>query len=265
MKRAFVIFCVFALCSLCLLMNTIAVNAAAAGYSHMTYFLANPVTLDGNWTNAAEWTDTGSTSFGNTSTQSIFRSKWGATSDFSVISQYILVEFLSDTTNDPSDYWQFCFDGDTSGGTAPASGDIRIDINGHTTLAAYGGSGTGWTSTASPASFTWSNKFTATPTSSTPHWVLEVIIDKITFGIGANYWLRIACYDASNAAAGVQAWPPTSRDVPNDWGDIPYTMDPIPESLSLGVVVLLSSAALIVGSVYLRKRPKTTILTPTIL
>ena len=253
MKKTFVAFWIFVLCSLCLLINTATTNAAYAGYTHTTYFLANPVTLDGQWTGTGntEWADTLSTSFGNTSTQSIFRSKWSLDP---TISQYILVEFLSDITNDPGDYWQFCFDGDMSGGTAPQSGDIRIDIAGHTTLTAYGGSGTGWTSTASPASFTWSNKLTATPTSSTPHWVLEVIIDKQVFGIGPEYWLRIAAYDSSNAAAGVQAWPPTSRDVPNDWGDIPYDMNPIPENLAFGVVMLLSSVAVLAGSFFLRKK-----------
>ena len=262
MKRVFIVFCVLAMCCLCLLINFPATNAAATGYTHTTYFLANPVILDGNWTNAAEWTDSDSTSFGNTSTQSIFRSKWGAAPDYTVITQYFFVEFLADTTDDAGDFWQFCFDGDMSGGTAPSNGegqarDLRIDITGHTTLTAYGGTGTGWTTITLPAGFSWSNNFTATPTSSTPHWVLEIAIDKLVFPIGPQYWARIAAYDASNAAAGVQAWPPTSRDVPSDWGDIPYSMEPIPESLSLGVLVLLSSVALIAGSYFLRKRTKT--------
>ncbi len=259
MKKPFVLFCLVTLCSLCLLINVPAANAAAAGYTHTTYFLANPVTVDGSWTNPTEWSDSQLTSFGNTSTQSIFRSKWGAASDFSAINQYFLVEFLSDTTNDTGDYWQFCFDGDMSGGTAPGlgtgqAGDYRIDILGHTTLTAYTGTGTGWASIALPTGFTWSNKFTATPTSSTPHWVLEVNIDKLVFPIGPQYWMRVAVYNAGNAAAGVQAWPPTSRDVPNDWGDIPYDMNPIPESLSFGVVMVLSSVAVLVGSLGFRKK-----------
>ncbi len=234
--------------------------AAAAGYSHMTYYLQNTVTLDGRWTSDTEWTDGLPTSFGTGT--AVFRSKWYLASfDPLLVNQYIIVEILNDNTNDTGDYWQFCFDGDESGGSTPQSGDLRIDIIGHTTLIAYQGNGTGWTQVSAPASFQWRNTINASPHSSTPHWICEIIIDKISFGIGADYWLRIAVYDASNAAAGVRAWPPTSRDVPNDWGDIPYTMDPIPESLSLGVVVLLSSAAMIVGAYYLRRRPKATILT----
>ena len=257
MKRAIsVVFTVATLCSLFSLAVIAPVNGAAAGYTHTTYFLANAVTLDGKWTTSSEWADTDIRGFGAGQT-AIFRSKWGATSDFSVISQYILVEILNDDTNDTGDYWQFCFDGDMSGGTAPQAGDIRIDIAEHKTITAYNGNGAGWTQISAPASFQWSNSISASPASSTPHWICEIIIDKIVFGIGAQYWLRIAVNDASNATAGVRSWPPTSRDVPNDWGDIPYDMNPVPESLGFGVVVLLSSVAVLVGFFGLRKRPRT--------
>ena len=129
---------------------------------------------------------------------------------------------------------------------------------GHTTLTAYAGSGTSWTSTSAPTTFQRSNSLNTSPTSGTNHWMCEIIMDKVNFGIGADYWLRIAYYDASNAAAGVQPWPPTSRDVPNDWGDIPYSSETIPEGLSFGVVVLLSSVAVIVGSFFVRKRLRVT-------
>jgi len=257
MKRGIsIVLTIATLCSLFLPALTAPVNAAAAGFSHTTYSLANAVTLDGKWTTDAEWADTDITGFGAGQTV-IFRSKWGANDDFSVITQYLLVEILNDNTNDTGDYWQFCFDGDISGGTAPQTGDVRIDITGHKTLTAYNGNGAGWTQVAAPASFTWSNTNASSPTSSTPHWILEVIIDKISFGIGANWWLRIAVNDASNAAAGVRAWPPTSRDVPNDWGDIPYQMTTTPEGLGFGVMALLSSVVVFAGFFGLRKRLRT--------
>jgi len=263
MKRIFVALCMIVFCSV-LLTSPGTVMGSYLNYSHLTYTLLDPVTLDAKWTTPTEWTDTTLTTFGNTS-NAIFRSKWElASMDPIAVNQYIIIEILNDNTDDPTDYWQLCFDGDESGGTAPQTGDIRIDITGHTTLTAYGGSGTGWTPTSAPSTFRWNNSMNTSPTSATNHWICEIIIDKVNFGIGADYWLRIAYFDASNAAAGVQAWPPTSRDVPNDWGDIPYSSEVIPESLSFAVVVLLSSVALIVGSVYLRKRPKTTILTPPI-
>jgi len=262
LRRLSVALFVILLCSLFLLIGTGTVIGSYPGYSHLTYTLLTPVTFDAKWTTPDEWSDTTLTTFGNTS-NAIFRSKWELASlDPIAVNQYIIVEILNDNTNDSGDYWQFCFDGDESGGTAPQSGDLRIDIMGHTNLTAYAGSGTGWTSTSAPTAFQWNNSLNTSPTSGTNHWICEIKIDKVSFGIGADYWLRIAYYDASNAAAGAQAWPPTSRDVPNDWGDIPYSSEAIPEGLSFGVVVLLSSVAVIIGSYYLRKRPKATILNP---
>jgi hypothetical protein len=66
--------------------------------------------------------------------------------------------------------------------------------------------------------------------------------------------MRIAVYDESNAAAGTRAWPPTSRDAPSDWGDIEYDSNPIPEGIGLGVMVLLSTVAVVAGSFYFRKQ-----------
>ena len=272
MKKLSVVISVISLCSLCLLVNIATVKASYLNYSHTTYSLQNPVTLDGKWTSPTEWTDGGDTTFGNTS-NAVFRSKWEMVSDGSAFSvfQYIIVEILNDNTNDTGDYWQFCFDGDESGGAAPKAGDIasdtmdiRIDILGHNNLTAYYGTGTGWSPVSAPATFQWSNAINTSPTSSTPHWILEVKIDKINFGIAADYWLRVAYYDASRAAAGVQAWPPTSRDVPDNWGDIPYVSGAIPENLAVGVVVLLSSVAVLVGSFVLRKK-KTLRLQPAVL
>jgi len=253
-KRSVVAFGVFSLCSICLMVAAVPVNAAAAGYVHTTWLLANPVTLDGKWTSSSEWIDTDITGFG-VGQPAVFRSKWGMDP---TILQYICVEFLTDNTNDAGDYWQFCFDGDMSGGTAPQVGDMRIDIVGHTNITAYTGTGTGWSAISAPSTFTWSNSMDSSPTyppaSSTPHWICEISIDKQNFVINAEYWLRIAVYDASNQTAGVQAWPPTSRDVPNDWGDIPYQFANIPEGIGLGSVVALSSVVLLVGSFCFRKR-----------
>ena len=71
--------------------------------------------------------------------------------------------------------------------------------------------------------------------------------------------LRVAVYDASNSAAGVQDWAPGSDvNVPDEWGLISgYSPDPIPEGLTFGVMMLLSSVSLLVGYYYLRKRKET--------
>jgi hypothetical protein len=242
------------LCGLIIPTIIAAASASAPGYAHTTYSLANAVTLDGQWS-GTEWADTDVTSIGGTT--AMFRSKWYlASMDPITVSQYIVVEILNDNTNDTNDYYQFCFDGDESGGATPQAGDIRIDIIGHRNMTAYNGNGASWAPVSAPSTFQWRDSISTSPTSSTPHWICEIMIDKVSFGIGADYWLRIAVNDASNSAAGVRAWPPTSRDVPNDWGDIPYSSETTPEGISSGIIVLLSSVAMLAGFVTLRKRPR---------
>jgi hypothetical protein len=243
------------LCSLILLVNASVVNAAQAGYDYMIYPLSNSVTFDGKWTSTTEWVD-GAPANPPISANANFRGKWGPFVDMSTVPQYFLVEILNDNTNDANDYWQFCFDSDQSGGTAPGTGDLRIDIVGHTNVTFYQGSGTSWGPMATPGSsdFQWSNSISASTTSSTPHWILEIMLNKPVVGLGITFNGRVAVYDASNSAAGVQSWPSTSRDVPNNWGTFPYSSDPIPENLAFGVVILLSSVAVVVGSFGLRKK-----------
>jgi hypothetical protein len=108
--------------------------------------------------------------------------------------------------------------------------------------------------TPSSGDFQWNNSISASPTSSTPHWICEIMLNKPAVGLGIMFNGRIAVYDATSSAAGVKAWPSTSRDVPNDWGTFPYSSDPIPESLHFGVVMLLSSVAVLVGSFAFRKK-----------
>jgi hypothetical protein len=71
----------------------------------------------------------------------------------------------------------------------------------------------------------------------------------------------IGYYDESTATT--QSWPPSpaSADVPDSWGFIPYetganpTPD-VPEGLTLGVMLVLSSVAAVVSIRYFRKPRK---------
>lgn len=73
--------------------------------------------------------------------------------------------------------------------------------------------------------------------------------------IDAVFGLRVAAYDASTST--LVSWPPNSaRDVPDEWGTQEYQYAAIPEALTVGAVVLLSSVAVAVSFYCLRKRPK---------
>lgn len=258
MKRVlFVAFLILMLCSLLLLVNVGTTEAAEPGYSYIEYDSIVVPTLDGVWTSPDEWTD-GPHPQGLKISES---ANFTGTITTTTVRMELLIEFFTDNTNDADDYFQVCMDGTNDGGTAPGDGDFRIEVKGHTTLLCYEGDGTGWTLITPGADVQWANSITATPWSSTPHWILEISVAKTGTVVSGNQppiGLRVAVYDASNATAGVQAWPPTERDNPSRWGLISeYGGGPIPEGFGFGVMVLLSTVAVAVSFYCLRKRPKT--------
>jgi len=255
MKRNILVaFCILALCSLPLLANTVTVNASpTSGYIRTDWFLQTTKTIDGNWTSDTEWTDGEPTVVSGNMT---FRSVWEQAGD--VYTQFV-IEYFTDTTNDTGDYWQMCMDKADAGGTALSDANFRIDIVGHTNLTVYQGGASGWTELPSAKSdIQWANSISASPNSSTPHWILEIRILKSagTMMMDATWGVRVAAYDANTST--LVSWPPgAARDVPDQWATQTYQMAAYPEALTITAVILLSSAAVIVGFYWLRKRPKT--------
>jgi hypothetical protein len=248
--------CILLLCSLLLIVNVGTTMATAAGYSFTEYYGGTAVTIDGKWTTADEWQDVTTQRLG-TPQVAVFEYKMDTTAGYMMT---WLLEF-ADKTNDAGDRWQICIDGSLDEGSAPNSNDIKIEIEGHTTLKFYIGNGTGWATTTATGTF--KDSITTSPHDPANHYVLELAFDKSQWEWGVNpppHGLRVAMYDASNPAQGWVAWPPTSTDTnPSGWGSIPdYTAAPAPEGLTIGVMMLVSCVAVIVSSRYFRKRPKTT-------
>jgi hypothetical protein len=255
MKRVlFKIFCILALCSL-LLVNAGTIKAAEPGYERVDYNPDTvPLVIDGSWTSTDEWTEKGEVTMIGDAVA--FRSVWEMVSmdPTVIVTDTFLVEFFTDNTTDAGDYWQMCIDGDQSGGATPQAGDFRIDIVGHTTLTVYEGTGSGWTPVSSPASIDWADSLSASPTNSTPHYILEITFEKPDLGAGEYWNFRLAAYDESNGT--LLSWPPTDRDVPNAWGVQNYLSEVVPEGFGVAAVVLLSSVAVAVSFYLLRKHPK---------
>jgi hypothetical protein len=266
MKRTILVaFCIIVLCSMALLANTETVKAYKAGYITDDYIATITPTMDGQWTTTDEWTDAQEVHLEG-SLNAIFRLKYNTAPDYSWINQYYLIEFFDDNTNDAGDYWQMCyasaatFYGDPTGGTTPQTDCLRIDFVGHSQagLTIYKGTGTGWsvfTGYTWPDNIQIVDSISASPSNSAPHWIVEIKIQHsyTGFGIQPNFWIRVAAYDATNSAAGAQAWPASSVDVPNDWGLMNALQTVIPETFPIGVMLVLSSVAVIVGSRYFRK------------
>jgi hypothetical protein len=266
MKKVGII--IFGLLSIFLLSLAGSVAAYNAEFT-ATCFAGVAPTIDGQYAAGEEWGSAGTTSFG---TNGQFKTQW-------CMSPSVYASFLietTDTTNDAGDYWVICFDAtedggmtEPDGGSAPQANDFKLVITGHDspTVQWYKGTGTAWTPITpvgfdNTAIFNQAQSLSASPMSSTPHYIWEMSIDKTnTEGLGItpmgyNWAQYIAYYDAHAGGAGLQAWPPTpaSDTNPDSWGYVPYSSDPVPESLSIVLVIALSSVAVIAGSVLLRKR-----------
>jgi len=261
MKRILsVAFSILMLCSLLLLINVGTTMAYEEDYVIVEYYVTSQVTVDGLWS-GGEWDDCWLEHGRFNITNARFAFKMDTNQGPYLMSW--IVEF-PDNTTDAEDIWQICIDGAADGGAAPAVGDHKIEIVGHTTLTVYEGTGTGW-GVQTTTAVTWADSLTTSPHDAVTHYVLEVQVDKLALtgegGWGENpppHGIYVAMYDASNASQGWVSWPPTGPDNPERYGAIGGASgDPIPESLSVGVVVLLSSVAVAVSFYLLRKRPKT--------
>jgi hypothetical protein len=254
MKKGLLIaFCILAVCSVILPINVVTIKAAESGYERTDY-TPDPdvtITIDGKWTTTNEWTLNGEVTLIDANAS--FRSVWTMV-DTDVVYDTFLVEFFSDNTTDAGDYWQICIDGNQGGGATPQADDYRIDIVGHTTLTVYQGTGSGWTATGTPSTLEWADSLNDSPTNSTSHYMLEITFLKSELGASAYWNFRLAVYDESTDT--LLAWPPTPQDEPDRWGVQNYVTEVVPEGFSLGVVVLLSSVAVVVGFYCLRKRSK---------
>jgi len=248
-KIIMITFCILMLFSLLLSVGT--VMAAEPGYERFSRPTQVIPTIDGRWTTTDEWTDGEETWIGE---DVVFRSTWDNPGD-DVYTRWI-VEFLTDTTNDPSDLWLFCIDGSQVG----SSGNVRkFEITGHTTLTWYLKIGaSSWTVySLTEDEIEWANTLSASPTSSTPHWILEFQIPKnngqVTMGIIWNFLLQAS--DASNPT--FRAWPPTDPDEADTWGIENYSTEAIPEGLTFAVMALLTTVSMLVGYRYFVKRKET--------
>jgi hypothetical protein len=255
MKKLIGLFvCIFTLSLLLFAGNATAYNSA---FTHTDYMGSAMPTLDGKYTTPAEYSAGASLGFG---TDGVFRDIWASSGN--VFENFILETM--DTTNDPTDSYTICYDSNADGGSTPKIDDFKIVITGHgasATVAWFKGTGTAWATAATPgaAIFDFKESLATSPTSSTPHYMVEAKVDKqdtTAFGaviIGMNFAMRIAYYDASTGTT--QAWPPApaTADNPDSWGYVPYSMEAVPESLTLGLVLALSSFAVVAGAVLVRK------------
>ena len=259
MKRSILVaFCILALCSL-LLANTVTVKAAeASGYERTDYPTQTIPTVDGQWNDIAEWSDTNYTTIDS---DAAFGSTWDS-ADAGVYTRW-LIEVFSDTTDDAADSVEMCLDNSNTGGAdlGGAGTYYRLNITADGTVTLYQGSASGWseiTPSADPADVTVATTVSASPNGTTAHriWEIDILKSAGTGLLDITWGVRVALYDDDTGTTLV--WPPDSeRDVPDDWATNGYSMDAwVPEGFSIAIVVMLSTAAMIVGFYFLRKKAK---------
>lgn len=261
-KSALIALSMVLLCCLLTLQTTL-VSAFSEGYQTTNYSATDEPVIDGaftegDWSYDNEWSDTDTPPLLPATFS--WREKWTWPEN---IMEHFLVEALTDNTTDAGDYFELCVDGDASGGSAPGAGDLKLLYMGDKTLTVYMGDGEGWVEYADytvPDEIQVEDSIDSSPTESNPHWIIELTMDRTKFDVSESGYqpgVRLAVYDVSNDAAGVQAWPlDSSPDAPDEWGQEFGTTEQIPEALTVSVVILLSSIAVAVSFYCLRRRPQ---------
>jgi hypothetical protein len=262
MKKAISVFIISVLIgSLFLAMYAGPVQAFSTA-TQKIFMAAAGSTYDGKWTTTTEWDDGATANIvSGATTTGIFRNKWSFIADPLAVYDEYLIEAFTDTTNDAGDYVQICYCSTETGSAAPQTTDFRIDYVGHgatATKVTYKGTGTAWAAAALTDVTIAQLMSISKLNGNIPHWTTEVKLEKIANGAGQNNHIMVAFYDASNAAAGVQVWPPSATaNNPNSWGlNDAGAFEAIPESLGIGTIMALASVAIVVGFVCLRKLPK---------
>lgn len=270
-KISIAVFCVLSLFALSLVGNARAYNSA---YTHILYAASNPPTIDGTYAQGDEWLASGTQTFG---TNGIFRDQWTMSPNLACL----LIE-TADGTNDAGDQWVICYDSTESGGATepdggpkPTTFDYKLVITGHgaaATVQWYKGNGASWVTTSAVGGLTQAQTLSPyTPKIGTPHYVLELYIDKADTSLGSvpmgyNWAQFVSYYDAHDGGYGLQQWPPASAtppgspDVPDSWGYITYDMaanptPDVPEGIGFVVMLAISSVAA-AGAALLRKRQR---------
>lgn len=263
MKRSLLVaFSAIALCGI--LLPTAIVNAVYEGYETSNYLASYDCIVDGAWSADNEWFDAMTPP--NLPADFEWRQKW-VMGD--AVMQYFLIEFFADATDDAGDYFEICVDNAANAGSAPQADDFKVEWTGHDTLTLYQGDGAGW---VEYTDYAWEtdvyvvDSLTTSILSGETHWVIEVFMNrgKAEFDTSTGGYtpgMRVAVYDESTDT--LASWPPTSADVPDDWGmesgvygAIPEE-NTVPESLTFVTAALLSSVAVVVSCYLLRRRPKT--------
>jgi len=251
MKRA--VLATLVITAVCSLFLAGTVSAAKAGYG---FRIANgaTITTDGKVDPATEWDDSYKDWLydGWTKTTNFFRTKWQ-----SAPVEAWLIEILTDTTANPGDNYQMAIDTTVGGGATPQTDDSLINWTGGT-MTLFTGTGTAWgASTAVPGtSAIIVSTIGTSPASSTPHRIIELWIDKLAFAMAFSNNMRMSYYDADTGKTFM--WPPdSSSSVPDSYGTGTTEFgEAIPEGLTIGVMALASSVAVVVGSRCFRKRPR---------
>ncbi len=231
------------------------VSAPKAGYVLQNTQDPVGITADGV-IGAGEWTS----SFGDwlyddwTKTTGISVRTFFAMAGTPSIADQWLIEVASDTTNDVGDTFTFTFCGANDGATTPQSADDVKVVHTHSSTTIYRGTGTGW---AVDSAIVLGTNVVIASSMASGHWIIEMRFDK-SGGISGTAFDsadRVEVYDASTGKTLM--WPPHSEaNNPSTYGLLDYTnfgSSTVPEGLTIGLMLALSSVAVVVGTRYFRK------------
>jgi hypothetical protein len=260
-KKAITVLTAVLLTCLCLASIPGIVLAQQEGYEIEDFEATTEPTIDGKWTNGFEWSDASEAQLVG-DVNATFRIKHDnelITGD--IINYYLLIEVFGDTASNPEDVLEICIaaasetGGTPIGGIEPQTDCVKFDYVGHSQsgFTMYMGDGSAW---VEDSSYSWTtdilivSSVDTSPMSDTAHVIYEVRIAAAAFDIHPEYWIRVGVHDGGNTLDA--AWPPSSADVPDEWGAVDTINETIPEFPAWAILPLFATATLSV--IVLRKR-----------
>jgi hypothetical protein len=195
--------------------------------------LTNPVTIDGKWTTATEWTD----GYEMPSPACNWRLKYDTDS------LYVLSDFFGVNESFPTGYdaaWVY-IDTLGNGGSAPDKDDYAFSIQPSlsNSLVMEQGTGSDWSIVAPNFNGASSVDASNDPYGSSPHPIYEFKIPMSIFP--ANVKSAKMRLSTEAPFQGWYDWPIYSdRSDPSTWGDVAFSSTPIPEFSQLSLVPLIT-------------------------
>lgn len=227
-----------------LMLQSITSARAYEGSQITSPVLSKTVTIDGKWTTPDEWSDAvvATMVYGGTS-PSVSNGTAYLYAKHDANNFYFLIDFVSATSLDAvNDAAAIQIDSLHNGGNTPQTDDRRFDSTYPSGGTMWVGTGTGWNrNNPLPSGVQMAMSIGSSTNLAQPHEISEF---QIPFSIFPGMQSVIGFAATAYTSSMLSIWPHLYyRDIPNTWGELTISPNPVPEFASIWLVVAASILA----------------------